>query len=88
MIETINVSSKGQIVIPEKVRKQLNIKTGSKLFLIQKGETLILKKEEEIARYLGEDEQKERLGWMLLAEHSLKKIWDNSKDEAVWKKYL
>lgn len=88
MIETINVSSKGQIVIPEKVRKQLNIKTGSKLFLIQKGETLILKKEEEIAKHLDEEEQKERFGWMFLAEQSLKKIWDNPKDDAVWKKYL
>ncbi|MBI4141383.1 AbrB/MazE/SpoVT family DNA-binding domain-containing protein [Candidatus Woesearchaeota archaeon] len=88
MIETIHVSSKGQIVIPERVRKELHIKSGSKLFLIQKGETLILKKEEEIARYFDEDEKKERLGWMLLAEQSLKKIWDNPKDEAVWKKYL
>jgi len=32
--------------------------------------------------------ENERLGWMLLAEQSLKKIWDNTKDEAAWRKYL
>ena len=26
--------------------------------------------------------------WLILAEQSLNKIWDNPKDEKVWKKYL
>ena len=31
--------------------------------------------------------KKEKIGWMILAEKSMKKIWDNKKDE-VWSKYL
>ena len=32
--------------------------------------------------------RKERIGWMILAEKSMKKIWDNKKDDEVWSKYL
>lgn len=32
--------------------------------------------------------KKEKIGWMILAEKSLKKIWDNKKDDEVWSKYL
>ncbi len=32
--------------------------------------------------------RKERIGWMILAEKSMKKIWDNKKDDALWSKYL
>lgn len=88
MIEILNVSSKGQVVIPEKIRDNLGIKTGSKLILIEKDGTLLIKKEEEILRHLEEDGKKEEIGWMMLAEKSLQKIWDNKKDDTVWKKYL
>lgn len=87
-MEIINVSSKGQIVIPENIRKKLRIKTGSKLVLFEKGGGMLLKKEESVARYLEEEDTKEILGWMAIAEQSLKKVWNNSKDEKVWRKYL
>ena len=32
--------------------------------------------------------RKEKIGWMLLAEKSLNKIWDNKKDDEIWSKYL
>lgn len=32
--------------------------------------------------------KKEKIGWMILAEKSMEKIWDNKKDDAVWSKYL
>ena len=31
--------------------------------------------------------KKEKAGWLILAEKSMKKIWDNKKDE-IWNKYL
>ncbi len=89
-IRTVSVSSKGQIVIPEEIRKDLKIKEGSKLVLVETGNKIVLEKESDFlaaARTLSEAE-KERLGWMILAEQSLAKVWDNPKDEAVWKKYL
>ena len=42
MITTI-VTSKGQIVIPSKIRRRLNIKMGTKLCIEEKGGELILK---------------------------------------------
>ncbi len=88
MIEIINVSSKGQIVIPEKIRKHLGIKAGSKLVLFEKDESIFLKKAEQVIKHLEESERKEEVGWMILAEKSLEEVWDNPRDEGVWKKYL
>ncbi len=34
------------------------------------------------------DEEKEKVGWLILAEKSMKKMWDNKKDDEVWSKYL
>ena len=34
-----------------------------------------------------ERNRKEKIGWMILAEKSMKKFWDNKEDE-VWNKYL
>lgn len=31
--------------------------------------------------------RKEKIGWMILAEKSLAKMWDNKEDE-IWGKYL
>ena len=32
--------------------------------------------------------KKEKIGWMIVAEKSMKKIWDNKKDDETWGKYL
>ena len=88
MIEVINVSSRGQIVIPEKMRESLGIKEGSRLVLVEKEGGLLIRKEEEITKHLQEEKRKEDIGWMILAQKSIEDIWDNPKDEEVWKKYL
>jgi len=88
MIDIINVSSRGQIVIPEKIRKRFRLRQGSKLILVEKENCLILKRGEEIAEQTKIDDQKEFVGWISLAEQSLKEIWDNPKDDKIWQKYL
>lgn len=87
-IGIVNVSSRGQIVIPEKFRKNLRIKEGSKLLIIEKDGTLILKKESDVVNKLEDMDKREESGWLALAEQSLSAIWDNKKDEKVWSKYL
>jgi len=32
--------------------------------------------------------RKEKIGWMILAEKTMSKLWDNKKDDEVWGKYL
>ncbi len=86
-METIKVSSRGQIVIPEEVRKGLGIKEGTKLVLIQRGNRVILEKVQDFMKEIERVEQ-ERIGWMLLGEKGMAKIWGNPQDEEVWKHYL
>jgi len=88
MIEVIKVSSRGQIVIPEQMRENMGIEEGSRLVLIEQENGLLITKEEEITKHLVEEKRKEEIGWMMLAQKSLEDIWDNPKDEDVWKKYL
>lgn len=40
---TTVVTTKGQIVIPSKIRRKLNIKKGTKLYIEERGEELIIK---------------------------------------------
>lgn len=32
--------------------------------------------------------KKEKIGWMILAEKSMTKMWGNKKDDEVWSRYL
>ncbi len=84
-IETIKVSSRGQIVIPERIRKHLGIREGTTLVLVERGHGLFLEKEQDFLKELHTD--KEKLGWLMLSEKSLAKLWDNPEDE-VWNTYL
>ena len=34
-----------------------------------------------------EKNRKEKAGWLIIAEKSMKKIWDNKKDDETWSKY-
>ncbi len=89
MIETINVSSRGQIVIPEKVRAKLEIKEGTKLVLIKKGRRIILEREDDFLIELDKNQEaKEKAGWLLLADKAMAKMWDNPKDQKTWSKYV
>jgi AbrB family looped-hinge helix DNA binding protein len=82
VLETVKVSSRGQIVIPENVRSELRIKEGTKLILIKEGDKIIFEREEDFLRHLEEQE-----GWRSLSGSSLKRIWDNPKDDETWGKY-
>lgn len=42
-IDITSVSTKGQIVIPNDIRKSLNLESGSKLIVIQEGDNILLK---------------------------------------------
>ena len=35
-----------------------------------------------------EKNRKEKIGWMIVAEKSMKKLWDNKKDDKTWSKYV
>ena len=86
MIETITVSSRGQIVIPERIREKLDIGEGVKLVLLQEDGKVILEKEHDFLKKMKENE--ERRTWIALGEKAFAKVWDNHLDEETWKHYL
>ena len=47
MLTTTRMSSKGQVVIPEDIRKQLNLKEGARFIVVGQKDVVILKAIEE-----------------------------------------
>ena len=87
-MEIITTSSRGQVVIPEEIRRRHNIKKGTKLILIEKGDLIILENADRIKQIIDKKIDFEEKGWDFLAKESLKEVWDNEKDDKVWRKYL
>ncbi len=68
-IETTKLSSRGQVVIPQELRK--GIKEGDKLIIIRKGDEITIKKSiPETA---------------LWSERSLARTWSNKEEDEIWK---
>ena len=68
-IDKIKMSSRGQVVIPLDMRK--DIKEGGKLIVIRKDDEIILKK------LISET--------ALWSEKSLAKTWMNKEEDEIWK---
>ncbi len=45
------MSSKGQVVIPESIRKQLDLKEGAQFLVVGEGDVVVLKVVNSFARY-------------------------------------
>jgi len=75
MPNTIAVTIKGQVVIPSRIRKKYNIKKGTKLYIEEKGEYIVLKPitEEYFEKQAGILPTKGKLSKALLQERSEEK---------------
>ena len=71
MVTTV-VTTKGQIVIPSKIRRKYNIKKGTKLYIEERGDELVLKAvtPEYFGKIAGVLQTKGKLSRMLLEERS------------------
>ena len=83
IMKTVTVSGKGQISIPQEIRKQLAVEKGSKLVIVLKDKKLLIRKATDISQSVVNDFE----DVVLYSEHSLKGIWDSKEDE-VWNRYL
>ena len=64
-MELAKVTTKGQITIPKSIRDMLNLKEGSKIIFIQKGNDIIIQNSAMIALEMMQEEfdgEAERLG--------------------------
>ncbi|MYB30476.1 MAG: AbrB/MazE/SpoVT family DNA-binding domain-containing protein [Cenarchaeum sp. SB0663_bin_5] len=82
-MKTVTVSGKGQISIPQEIRKQLAVEKGSKLVIILKDKKLLICKASDISQSI-EDSFEDVVRY---SERSLEETWDNEEDE-VWNRYL
>lgn len=78
-VSVVRVSSKGQIVLPERFRKAMKIGKGTNMLAVREADVIILKKEASL-----KDDFKDMTK---MAELSIKDIWDK-KEEDVWNSYL
>jgi len=79
-IRTVNLNERGQIVIPEDVRKDFGLEGAATLVLIEKRGEIVLKKESDVLDAIeGEDKF-----WSILQRESIKKAW--TKEDEVWDK--
>lgn len=81
-IRTVVINNRGQIVIPEEIRRDLNITGNQALVLIEKGREIILRNERDVFAKLTE---KEDGAWGELAKKALAQAWDEEADK-VWDK--
>lgn len=80
--KTVQMTGKGQIVVPKGIRDDMGLGKGSKLVMFQKGGSIILKKPESLERFL----QDEFGGLRLASEKVLGKVWEDESD--IWESYL
>ena len=83
-IKTVNVSEKGQIVIPKEIQNSLGIKKGDRLVITTKNKKILIQKAENIEKQMGDD----FADLIKFSELSLNKLWSNKKDDEIWNRYL
>ena len=77
-IRTVKVNERGQIVIPEDIRKDFGIKKSSVLVMIEGTQEIILRKESDILNDINDEE----VFWRNLSVESMKIAWD--KEDSGW----
>ena len=81
IIKTINVSEKGQIVIPTEMREVAGIEQGDKLILMQEDGKIMMQKVEKVSKEIKEDFK----DLLKNSEKGAKRLWDNKYDD-IWDK--
>ncbi|MBI2084051.1 MAG: AbrB/MazE/SpoVT family DNA-binding domain-containing protein [Candidatus Aenigmarchaeota archaeon] len=77
-IRTVNISERGQLVVPEDIRKDLGIKGEETLVLIEKGDEIVLKRESDVLKMMGSEDA----FWKTLSEKIMERAWE--KEDEIW----
>lgn len=73
-MRTVRVNDRGQVVIPEEIRRDLRIEGDTVLVLVERGDEIVLRKEEDVLRELDSF-------WPAAQRRALERAWDE-EDEA------
>ncbi len=77
-IRTVKVNERGQIVIPEEMRKDLGIEPETVLVLVGHNQEIVMRREKDVLEDLGQ-------AWRKMGQRSLERAWD--KEDSVWEKH-
>lgn len=83
MAETVTVSSKGQITIPSKLRRELRIVEGEKLLVIREGDAIKIIPVPKLSRLAGVDQEVFRGRKPSEEIEATRKEWTREFDERV-----
>ena len=78
-IRTVSLSERGQIVIPEDIRKDFGLEGAETLLIMEKENELVLRKESDFLKAVEEDKF-----WKVLSRKAIKEAW--SKEDEIWDK--
>ncbi len=81
-IRTVFLNDRGQIVIPEDIRRDLGLKANGVLVLIEKAGHILLRRESDVAHRFGAEE--EESFWGAVSLSALEGAWDEK--DAAWDK--
>lgn len=76
-MEIVKLSSKGQIVIPAKIRKELKLSKGDKLLLEREGDVIILRPVVKLSKLKGVD----KIEGASEEIEKIRKEWDRELEE-------
>ena len=79
-VRTVSVNGRGQIVIPEDIRKDFGIAGESTLVLIERGREIVLRKESDVLEAM-ENEDK---FWIAMSHAAMERAWN--KEDEIWDK--
>lgn len=79
-IRTVQVNQRGQIVIPEEIRKDFAIGENTTLVMLEENNQIIIKKESEVLKVMDNEEK----FWDVIRKESMKNAW--TKEDEVWDK--
>ncbi len=82
-MKTVQLRARGQLVIPQEFRKDLDLKEGETLVLFEQGDSLLIKKQTAVLATFDE----EMKAWSRASVKALNKIWEDEPD-GLWEKYL
>ncbi|HLD49479.1 MAG TPA: AbrB/MazE/SpoVT family DNA-binding domain-containing protein [archaeon] len=78
-IRTVAMNERGQIVIPEDIRKDFGIESASTLVLIESEGEIVIKRELDVFQAIDDDKF-----WKAISKESMKNTWH--KEDKVWDK--
>ena len=78
-IRTVSVNERGQLVIPEDIRKDFGIRGGTTLVMIKAGGELVLRKESEVIDAI------EDKFWGAMAATAMTDAW--GKEDEIWDRF-